>query len=74
MKFIDNIIYCSITDVSNFKKLSQKTLSASLDKINERFTLKLYKDSNIIASQIQIHFFLYNITRFKNGAAIIEKC
>lgn len=39
------------------KKLKKEALSASPNKIVEDFALKLYKDSNIVASQIEIHFF-----------------
>lgn len=57
VKFINNIICYSITNVLNFKKISQEDLLASLKKTDKEFTLKLYKDSITIASKIQIHFF-----------------
>lgn len=52
MMFIDNIICYFMADVLNFEKTNQKALSASLNKSNKKFALKLYKDSNIVASKI----------------------
>lgn len=70
VKFINIIICYSIEDVSLFeiigqevllanmllfKNISQKALSASLNKTDKALALKLYKDINAIASKIQIH-------------------
>lgn len=57
MKCIDNIICCLIIDILDFEKTSQKAPSASLDKTNKEFIIKLYKDSNIVISKTQIYFF-----------------
>lgn len=73
MKFINIIIGYLIVNVLNFQETSQKSLPASLNKTDKKFILKLYKNSNIIVSKTQIHFFLHNITCFKYRAAIIKK-
>lgn len=67
VNFIDTIICYSIADVLSLKVKSQKTLlidiflsknisheapSASLNKNSKEFALKLYKDSNAVASKI----------------------
>ena len=74
VKFIDNIICCSIADISDSSKIIQKALSANLDKINEKFALKLYKNSNTIVSKTQIYSSFHNATCFKYAAAITGKC
>lgn len=74
MKFIDNIICYLIVDVLDWKKASRKALSASLDKTNGEFTLKLYKNSNFIAFTIHIYSSSHNATCFQYGAAVIRKC
>ena len=73
IKFIDNIICSLMSVVSIAKKTSQKALSVSLNKTNEEFALKLYRNSNIIVSKTQIHSFLYNMTCFMYRAAMIQK-
>lgn len=50
VKFIDNIIYYLITDISMTKKISQEALLASLDETDKEFALKLYTNSNAVAS------------------------
>lgn len=52
IKFIDNIIYSLITDMLLTKKIKQKVLSISLNKIIKDFTFKLYKNSNAVFSKI----------------------
>ena len=74
IKFIDNIIYYSIADISDFSETSQEASSANLDKADEEFALKLYKNSNTITSKTQIHFSAHNATYFKYKAAIPGKC
>lgn len=74
VKFIDNIICCSMADVPIAEKTSQETPSASLDKTKEKFVLKLYKNSNAIASRTQVHSSLHNKTSFKYRAAMTGKC
>ncbi len=61
VKFIDSIICCSMADIS-------------LNETDEEFALKLYKDSNAIASKTQVHSFSHNATCFKYKAAISGKC
>lgn len=51
VKFINNIIYCSMTDILIAEKISQEALSASLNEINKEFSLKLYKDNIAITSR-----------------------
>lgn len=51
VKFLDNIICCSIIDLSMAEETSWKPPSASLNKTNEEFSLKLYKDSYAVASK-----------------------
>lgn len=51
VKFIDNIICCSIMDVLDFKKTSQEAPLVNLDKTDEKFALKLYKKSNTVSSK-----------------------
>lgn len=48
VKFIDNIVYYLIADVMSFEDIKSEILSANFDKTNEDFTLKLYKNSNIV--------------------------
>lgn len=74
VKFIDNVICCSMADVPMAEIMSQEAPSVSLDKINKKFVLKLYRDSNAIASRTQVHSFLYNITCFKYETTINRKC
>lgn len=50
VKFIDNIICYLMVDILNCKEKNQEAPSTSLDKTDGEFTLKLYKDSNFIAS------------------------
>lgn len=63
-----------MTDVSDVEETNHKALLVSLNKIDEEFALKIYKDSNIIASKTQIHSFLHNMTCFKYGIATTRKC
>lgn len=63
-----------MADVSDSEKTSQKASTASLDKTDQEFALKLHKDSNTVASKIQIYFSLHNATCFKFGAAVTRKC
>lgn len=44
MKFIDNIVCCLIADILSTKKIKQKALSAGLNKTNQDFPLKFYKN------------------------------
>lgn len=74
VNFINIIIYYSMSDILVPKDIYQKALSASLNKSNEEFTLKLYKDSNFVVFKTQIHFFSHNVTCFKYGVAISRKC
>lgn len=74
VNFIDIIICCSMVDILLFKNMHQKAPSASLNKSDKEFALKLYKDSNSVTFKMQIHSFLHNITYFKYGVAIIQKC
>lgn len=74
VKFIKNIIYYSMADILMAEKTSQKALSASLDKTDKKFILKLYRDSNAIASRTPVHFFLHNTTYFKYETAMTRKC
>lgn len=74
MKFIDNIVCYLITDISLTKEIKQEVLSASLNKTDADFALKLYKDSNAIASKTQIHSSSHNTTCFKYGVAATGKC
>ena len=55
VKFIDNIICCLMADVSDSSMTSQEALLANLDKTDEEFALKLYKDSNTMAFKTQIY-------------------
>lgn len=48
IKFINNIIYCVMLDLSMAEKMSQKASSVNLNKTDKEFALKLYKDSNAI--------------------------
>lgn len=48
LKFINNIICFFIADIIIAKDINQKVLSVKLDKTNNKFILKLYKNSNII--------------------------
>lgn len=54
VKLIDNIVCCSIADILSTEKIKQKAPSASLNETDEDFALKLYKDSNAVASKIQM--------------------
>lgn len=45
-----------------------------LNKTDEDFALKLYKDSNAVDSKTQIYFFLHNATCFKYRVAANRKC
>lgn len=74
IKFIDNIICCLILNILMAEKTSQKAPSASLNKTDEEFALKFYKDSNAVSSRTQVHFFLHNVTCFKYGIAMTGKC
>lgn len=73
VKFIDNIICYLMADIPIAEIISQEAPSVSLDKTNKKYALKLYKDSNAIASRTQVHSFLYNITCFKYEIAINRK-
>lgn len=73
MKIIANIICYSMADVSDCKETSQEALSMSLDKTDGKFALKLYQDSNSVASKIQIHSSSYNVTCFRYKAVITRK-
>lgn len=55
MNFIDSIIYYSMRNILIFENMRQEVLSASLNKSNEKFALKLYKNSNSIISKIKIY-------------------
>lgn len=55
------------------KKTSQKFLSASPDRTDKNFVLKLYKNSNAIVFKTQVYFSLYNATCFKYRFAMIRK-
>lgn len=74
VKIFDNIICYLIADILLIKKIKKQTLSVSLNKIDKDFAFKLYKNSNVVAFKIQIHFFLYNATCFKYKTATIKKC
>lgn len=52
VKFNNNIICYLMADLLDYKKTSQKALSGNLNKINEEFALKLYKDINSVTSII----------------------
>lgn len=45
VKFIDNIICFSMTNISDSKKINQEALLVSSDKPDEKYALKLYKNS-----------------------------
>lgn len=61
MKFIKNIIYYYlIVDILLFEYIKQEILSANLNKTNDVFILKLYKNSNTVASKLQIYSSLHN--------------
>lgn len=64
VKFINYIICCLIADILDYEETSQKALSASFDKIDRDFTLKLYQNGNSVTSITPIHFFLYDATYF----------
>lgn len=49
VRFINSIISCSMANVLLTKNISQEALSACLNKTDEEFTLKLYKDNNTVA-------------------------
>lgn len=40
-----------MANISDFEKMSQKILSATLTKNDKKFSLKLYKDSNTVVSK-----------------------
>lgn len=49
IRFINNIIWCSINFMLQEKLLTKEALSAFLDENNKEFALKLYQNSNFIA-------------------------
>lgn len=55
-----------MANVSIFEDISQKAPSASFNKTNNKYALKLYKNSNIVAFKTQIYSFLHNATCFLN--------
>ena len=63
-----------MADISDSSKISQKAPLANLDKTDKEFALKLYKDSNIVASKTQIHSSSHNATWFEYRATITRKC
>lgn len=68
VNFIDSIICCSMGDILASKNMHQEAPLASLNEFNEEFALKLYKNSNFVASKTQ-YSFLHNATYFKYGAS-----
>lgn len=56
------------------KEIKQEAWLANLNKTDEDFALKLYKDSNAFISKTQIHFSSHNAICFKYGAAVTKKC
>ena len=64
MKFVDNIIYCSIADILASKKIIYKGPFASLTKTDKQFTQNLYNYSNTIMSKTQIYYSFHNATCF----------
>lgn len=68
VKFIDNSICYSMTDILIAENPSLKASLISLDKINKDFTLKLYINNVAIAFRTNLHFSLYNMIYFKSEA------
>ena len=62
-----------LTGILLLKNINQKILSSSLCKTNGQFALKLYKDSNVIISKMQVYSSFYNATYFKYKFAISRK-
>lgn len=55
------------------KYIGYEAPSVNLDKTNAKFTLALYKDSNIIAFKTQVHFSLSNAIYFEYRATITSR-
>ncbi len=86
LQFIDIMISYSLADKSLSENIEQEVpaanvlspvgheaLSASLGKTDAEFALALYRDSNAIASKMQVHSSLHNATCFKYRAAVSGK-
>lgn len=73
VNFIDIIICNLIINILLSKNIQQEAMSANMNKSDEKFAPKLYKNSNFVASKIQIYFSLQNATYFKFEAAANRK-
>lgn len=63
-----------MADILVCENMHPKALSATLNKSDKKFSLlKLYKNSNFIASKTQIYSFLHNATCFKYRVAANKK-
>lgn len=54
-----------MADILIFKNICQKATSASFNKSDKEFALKLYKNNNFVAFKMQIHSFLHNFKGIK---------
>lgn len=64
VKFIDNIIFYLMANISDSEKSTQKAPSASFNETSKEFFLKQYQNSNAVVFKIQICFLLHNAICF----------
>lgn len=72
VRFIDNIVYYLIADITLSEDIKFEAPSANLDKTDKNFALKFYKDNNTVVSKIQIHSPLYNTICLKYRAIVTK--
>ena len=72
-KFINNIIYYLIVNITSSEDIKSDTPSVNQDKIDEDSALKLYKDNNAVVSKTLIYLSLHNIICFKYKIAVTRK-
>lgn len=63
-----------MVDILNFETTSQQALSTSFDETYKEFSLKLDKNTNVIAFKISNFSLLYNTICFKYEAVTTRKC
>lgn len=61
-------------DILIFEVTYYDVSSTNLNEFDKKFALKLFKESNSVASKIQIYCSLYNTTYFKYRATASRKC
>lgn len=74
INIIVSTIYYLIIAILVFENICEKALSASLNKFNKEFPLKLYKENNFVASKTKIYPSLLNATYFIYRAANSGTC